>query len=607
MFGRPREMSRNPHSADHTLSEEVALDMSMTDVSLPALLLRRATETPDAPAYIFMDPEVTGTGEAETLTWSQLYRKSLVLADELRLHGAPGDRAAIMAPQGLDYIVSFLGALQAGFIAVPLSVPQFGVHDQRVASALEDSMPVVLLTTSAAVGDVHKYASGQAGRPAPGVIEVDLLDFDETRVVATTDHSRPGAAYLQYTSGSTRTPAGVVVSHRNVTQNVEQVMQDYFGTTTLPEATTVVSWLPFFHDLGLVMGVCSPLVTGRKAVLLSPLAFLLKPACWVQLMAKHPHCFSGAPNFAFELAARRTSDADMEGLDLSRVHVILSGAERVHSATVNRFIDRFAKFGLKDRVVQPSYGLAEATLYVATPDVNDPVRTAHFDLERLAAGVAQRCEAGHDASTELVTYGPPRAYPVRIIDPETGIEKPEGSIGEIWVRGDNVALGYWHKPELTNRMFGAQITQPSPGTPAGPWLRTGDLGVLSEGELFIMGRLKDLLIVDGRNHYPDDIESTIREITGGRVAAIAVDRDTSENLVAIVEVKPARDNEQDSQMNSVSRAVKSAIWKEHNLRVGDLVLVSPGSIPITTSGKIRRSSCADLYRDCEFNRLDIAV
>jgi long chain fatty acid CoA FadD26 len=588
--------------------------MSQTDISpiahlsLPALLLQRATETPDALAYIFMDPEVTGTGEAETLTWAQLHRKSLVLADELRLHGAPGDRAAVMAPQGLDYIVAFLGALQAGFIAVPLSVPQFGVHDQRVASALEDSMPVVLLTNSASVADVNKYASGQAGRPAPSVIEIDLLDYSVTREVSAADNSRPGAAYLQYTSGSTRTPAGVVVSHRNVTANVEQIMLDYFGTTTLPEETTVVSWLPFFHDLGLIMGVCSPLVTGRKAVLMSPLAFLLKPASWIQLMAKHPHCFSGAPNFAFELAARRTSDADMEGLDLSRVHVILSGAERVHSSTVNRFIGRFAKFGLKDRVIQPSYGLAEATLYVATPDVQDPVRTAHFDLEQLAAGVALRCGAGQDASTELVTYGPPRAYPVCIVDPETGIEKSEGAIGEIWVRGDNVALGYWQKPELTERMFRARINQPSAGTPAGPWLRTGDLGVLSEGELFIMGRLKDLLIVDGRNHYPDDIESTIREITGGRVAAIAVEDDTSENLVAIVEVKPAgEDEEQDSQLNSVSRAVKTAIWKEHSLRVGDLVLVSPGSIPITTSGKIRRSSCADLYRDGEFNRLDIAV
>ena len=576
--------------------------MSQTDLSLPALLLRRATEEPDATAYIFLDPEVTGTGEAETLTWSELYRKTLVLAEELRLHGAPGDRAAILAPQGLDYIISFFGALQAGFIAVPLSVPQVGPHDQRVASALEDSMPVVLLTNSSSVGEVNKYASGQAGRPAPAVIEVDLLDFDETRVLDTSDQSGPGAAYLQYTSGSTRSAAGVIVSHRNVTTNLEQAVEAYAA----PVETTVVSWLPFFHDMGLIMGVCSPLVTGGKAVVMSPLAFLLKPASWIQQMAKYPRCLSGAPNFAFELAARRTSDADMEGLDLGEVHAILSGAERVHSATVNRFMERFAPFGLKDTVVQPSYGLAEATLFVATPDVDDTVRTAQFDLEQLAAGIAVRCERSQVGGTELVTYGPTRSDLIRIVDPETGIEKLEGCTGEIWVRGDNVAMGYWQKPELTNTMFRAQISQPSPGTPVGPWLRTGDLGAIFEGELFIMGRLKELLIVDGSNHYPEDIEATVREITGGRVAAIAVEADAKENLVAIVEVKPSS-ADGDSRLHTFSREVKTAIWKFHNLRVGDLVLVSPGSIPITTSGKIRRSSCADLYRDGEFNRLDIAV
>jgi long chain fatty acid CoA FadD26 len=395
----------------------------------------------------------------------------------------------------------------------------------------------------------------------------------------------------------------VIVSHKNVTSNIEQVVADYFAEygAVVTDDTTVVSWLPFFHDMGLIMGVCSPLVTGCNAVLTSPLAFLSKPASWIQLMAENPMCVSGAPNFAFELAMRRTSDADMEGLDLSRVHTVLSGAERVHYSTVRRFIDRFGKFGLKEKVIRPSYGLAEATLYVATPPISDTVGTARFDLQQLAAGVAERCDAGQDSGTQLVSYGPAQAYPVRIVDPETGLELPAGSVGEIWTRGDNVALGYWHKPEQTTRVFRARINNPSEGTPAGPWLRTGDLGALSEGELFIMGRLKDLLIVDGSNHYPEDIEATIREITGGRVAAIAVEDETSENLVAIVEVKPA------PQLDSVKHEVADAVWKSHNLKMGDLVLVSPGSIPITTSGKIRRSSCSEIYREGEFQRLDIAV
>jgi len=572
-------------------------------MTLPALLRHRATTKGDTQAFAFMDGAILGTGHPESLTWSQLYRRVLSLAAELRKTAAKGDRVAILAPQGLDFIVAFYATLQAGLIAIPLSVPLLGVHDQRVEAALEDSTPSVLLTTSAAVADSNRYAKPRGGRPAPTVVEVDIIDVDVTRELDETDDSRPGPAYLQYTSGSTRTPAGVIVSHQNVISNVEQIVRDYFIEFggTVPEETSVVSWLPFFHDLGLIMGVCAPLVTGCDAVLFSPLAFLTKPASWIQLMAKHPLCFTGAPNFAFELAARRTADADMEGLDLSRVHGILSGAERVHYGTVKRFIDRFAKFGLREKVIRPSYGLAEATLYVASPPISDTVRTARFDLGQLAAGIAERCAAADESGTELVSYGRPTAYPVRIVDPETGLEQPAGTIGEIWTRGDNVALGYWHKPELTAQVFRGRINNPSPGTPAGPWLRTGDLGVISDGELFIMGRLKDLLIVDGSNHYPEDIEATVREFSGGRVAAISVEDEASENLVVIVEIKPT------AELAEVKHQVAEAIWKVHNLRVDDLVLVSPGSIPITTSGKIRRSSATELYRDGVFQRMDITV
>jgi long-chain fatty acid adenylase/transferase FadD26 len=579
------------------------------DISIPALLRQRSETAADAAAYTFMDGALDDTGCVESLTWSQVYRRALAVAEELLRFGSTGDRAAILAPQGLDYIVAFLGALQAGFVAVPLSVPQFGVHDLRIASALADSAPVVLLTTSSAVADVDKYASAQRGRPAPAVIEVDLLDSDSTRELDATDHSRPGPAYLQYTSGSTRTPAGVIVSHHNVTANLGQAVRDYFdddGET--PDGTVIVSWLPFYHDMGLIMGVCAPVVTGRCAVLMSPLAFLRKPASWVQLLASHPHSVSAAPNFAFDLAVRRTSDADLAGLDLGGVQAILSGAERVHSATIKRFTERFAPFGLQERVIRPSYGLAEATLYVATPAPGRAVTTARFELGQLSAGLARPCVSGRGGSTELVSYGAPRACLIRIVDPETGTEQSEGAIGEIWVHGDNVAQGYWRKPELSARTFGARIAHPSAGTPAGPWLRTGDLGVMSAGELYIMGRLKDLLIVDGRNHYPDDIESTIQEITGGRVAAIAVEDDDTENLVAIIELKQRGSGDTDAQLlDNVKHEVSSAIWRSHSLRVGDLVLVSPGSIPITTSGKIRRSSCGELYRQGEFHRLDIAV
>ena len=579
-----------------------------TDMSIPAMLAERATTQGDATAYTSMDGAVLGTGHPEMLTWAQVHRRALVVAQELRRCGSTGDRAAILAPQGLDYIVAFFGALQAGFIAVPLPVPESGMHDHRVASALQDSAPAVLLTTSWAVADVNKYANTPSGRPAAELIEVDSLDTDVTRTLDTTDYSRPGPAYLQYTSGSTRSPAGVIVAHHNVISNVRQTICDYLnGADELPDGE-FVSWLPFYHDMGLMLGVFAPLMVKRRAVLTSPLAFLSKPASWMQLIASHPGALSGVPNFAFELAVSRISDEDMAGLDLGGVLAILSGGERVHYATIKRFTARFARFGLKESVLSPSYGLAEATNHVAARQLDQPVKTARFDLEKLSAGVAQRCGDGREGTTELVSYGAPRACLIRIVDPETGAEQPDGVVGEIWVHGDNIALGYWHKPDQTARTFRARINEPTGGTPAGPWLRTGDLGLISDGELFIVGRSKDLLIVDGRNHYPDDIEATIQEITSGRVAAIAVEDDATENLVVIIELKARGSADENAQrLNSVKHEVATAVWKSHNLQVGDLVLVSPGSIPITTSGKTRRASCAELYRKGEFQRLDTAV
>jgi long-chain fatty acid adenylase/transferase FadD26 len=292
---------------------------------------------------------------------------------------------------------------------------------------------------------------------------------------------------------------------------------------------------------------------------------------------------------------------------LGNVLGIISGSERIHTATIRRFTERFSRFNLPDTAVLPSYGLAEATLYVTSLAPGRRPETAWFDYEKLSAGHAKRCRI--DGGVELVSYGPPRASTLRIVDPETRVENPAGKVGEIWVHGDNVASGYWRNPQQSERTFGATLVNPSPGTPQGPWLRTGDLGVFSEGELFIVGRIKDLLIVDGRNHYPDDIEATIQEITGGRVAAISVPGDRSEQLVAVVELKKRGRSEEEAlgRFRAVKREVASAISKSHSVRVADLVLVPPGSIPITTSGKVRRSACVEWYRQDKFSRLDVSV
>lgn len=576
----------------------------MVELSLTALLQERASRRPADTAYTFIDYSVDPQGFAEHLTWGEVHRRASAVADELSLCGASGDRAAILAPQGLEYICAFLGAMQAGYIAVPLPVPQFGAHDERASSVLRDCAPSVILTTSSAVTDVAQYARGESGGPAPVVIVVDSLDPNSSRQPVPAVSQAPKIAYLQYTSGSTRQPAGVVVTHKNVIVNVDQAFHDYFGEA-MPQDTVFVSWLPFYHDMGLIKGICAPLVADRSAVLMSPLAFLQRPARWMQMLATSHGAFSAAPNFAFELAARRTSDEDMAGLDLGGVLGICSGSERVHAATLKRFTDRFAQFNLKESVVRPSYGLAEATVYVATSDLGNASTLTSFDYEKLSSGHARSCESDAVGSTELIGHGTTRSTTLRIVDPDARTENPAGQVGEIWVHGDNVANGYWHKPEETERVFGGRLSNPSEGSPEGAWLKTGDLGVISEGELYIIGRIKDLLIVDGSNHYPDDIEATIQEISKGRAAAISVPNSRTEQLVVIVEVKHrgGSDEEHAQRLRSTRREITSAISTIHRLRVADLVFVAPGSIPITTSGKIRRSTCVERYRQDGFERL----
>jgi fatty acid CoA ligase FadD28 len=397
-----------------------------------------------------------------------------------------------------------------------------------------------------------------------------------------------------------------MISYTNLAVNFEQLLFGYFpksGGVTPPDLT-FVSWLPFYHDMGLVLGVCAPILLGLNAVLTSPVSFLERPARWMELLAANAQVFSAAPNFAFELAARKTSDDDMAGRDLGGVHTILSGSERVHPATLNRFTERFARFNLRNTVVRPSYGLAEATVYVASSRADQPPEIVDFESDELSAGRANRCATG--GGTPLVGYPLLHSPIVRIVDPETQTECPTETTGEIWVHGGNVAAGYWRKPQETDRTFGGMLVAPSAGTPEGPWLRTGDLGFISDGELFIVGRIKDLLIVYGRNHSPDDIEATIQELTGGRVAAIAVPGNGMEQLVVIIEVKKRGDSDEDAMRKFVvvKREVTSAISNSHGLGVADLVLVPPGSIPITTSGKVRRAACAEQYRQAQFVRLD---
>jgi acyl-CoA synthetase (AMP-forming)/AMP-acid ligase II len=576
------------------------------------MLRQCANLNPEGAAFKYVDYGRDWDGVAETVTWYQMYRRMVNVARELRRCASPDDRAVILIPQSLDYIYAFLGAMQAGLIAVPLSLPMGGATDERVDSVMLDASPTVILTTSSVIGDISQHVTAQAIETAPSVIEVDRLDLDAPIGSGIEDDTRQTTVYLQYTSGSTRTPAGVMITYKNLLSNYQQLMSGYFAhlNGVPPRDGFLMSWLPFYHDMGLVLGVCAPIMAGFGAVLTSPIAFLQRPARWLQLMATGGQSFGGAqafsaaPNFAFELAASKTSDDDLAEFDLSAIVTILSGSERVHPATLKRFTDRFARFNFDETVLRPSYGLAEATVYVATSPSDEPPTVIDFDADELSAGQAKRSTG--EGSTALISYEVPRSPTVRIVDPDTCSECPEGTVGEIWVYGDNVAVGYWNRPAETERTFGGRLVSPSDGTPEGPWLRTGDSGFVSENKLFIIGRIKDLLIVRGRNHSPDDIEATIQEITRGRCVAIAVPDDGGEKLVTIIEVKRRGASKEDvkERLGAVKREVTAAISTSHGLSVADLVLVGPGSIPVTTSGKVRRAESIKLYRQGKFKRAD---
>jgi fatty acid CoA ligase FadD21 len=569
----------------------------MPNASVLSVLRERAGLTPDDVAYTFTDYDQDWDGVTESLTWSQLYRQTLNVAHEVGMHGSPGDRALIIAPQGLAYIVGFLGAMQAGFVAVPLSVPVPGSHDERVSAVITDTSPSVVLTTAAVFDVATQYVDDGASMVA--VIAVDTLDLDADKPVDPEVPAGPDIAYLQYTSGSTRLPAGVMISHDNLRVNFEQLLVDFMAQHdgALPAETSLVSWLPFYHDMGLMLGIAAPILSGNPADLMSPIAFLTRPARWVQAMGRHKYSWSAAPNFAFDLAARRTTDAEMAGLELSGILGIINGAERIHPTTLVQFNERFRPVGFRPQMVFPSYGLAEATVYVASGSDNREPEVVEFDADQLTQGVAVRSPGG----VQLLRYGLPVSPLVRIVDADTCQGCPDGVVGEIWTHGGNVSAGYWRKPEQTGSAFGATLVDAPADAPETGWLRTGDQGFISEGDLFIVGRIKDMLIVRGRNHYSDDIEATVQKISRGRVAAIAVTREHSDQLVTIIELKQRPDADELTAMKS---DVIAAISRAHGLQVADIVLVGAGSIPTTTSGKMRRAACVEQYQQGQFVRLD---
>ncbi len=557
--------------------------------TLAGLLAARAAERPERDAYLFL-----ANGEAdraERLTWGELDARARAVAAALAASVPPGERALLLFPPGLDFIAAFFGCLYAGVVAVPAYLPRPNDRSPaRLAAIVRDAAPRAALTTAALAARVRELAALRS-------IAVDALPRQAGSGPLVEPDPR-AIAFLQYTSGSTADPRGVMVSHENLLHN-ERMIGEAFGVG--PESV-VVGWLPLHHDMGLIGNVLQPLHAGAVAVLMSPVAFLQRPRRWLEAIDRYRGTTSGGPNFAYDLCVRKIPPAAREGLDLASWRVAFNGAEPVRAFTLERFAEAFAANGFRRQAFYPCYGLAEATLFVAGPERGRAPRVEEVDAAALARGAAEVATAGdRGASRPLVGCGTARGgQTIAVVDPERGAELSAGEVGEIWVAGESVARGYWGNPEATARDFGARLA----GREGERFLRTGDLGFALDGELFVTGRIKDLIIVRGRNLYPQDLELTAERshagLRPGGGAAFAVDSveggEDGERLVIVQEVERGLAGPEggSAELAEIAAAVRRAVAEEHEAQPHEVILVRAGAVPKTSSGKVRRAACREM-------------
>ena len=580
-------------------------------VTLISLIDRNAANVGDSIAYRYLDFTRSVDGQAVELTWAQFAIRLRAIATRLQQVTSRGERVAILAPQGLDYVAGMYAAVKAGTIAVPLFAPELPGHAERLDTTLRDAQPTVVLTTAAAKEVVEKFLAELPRGGRPQVIVIDQIPDSVGEKFVPVDLELNDISHLQYTSGSTRPPVGVEITHRAVGVNLLQMI---LSIDLLDRTTRGVSWLPLYHDMGLSM-IGFPAVYGGHCALLSPTAFIRRPQRWIHALAAESRTgrvVSAAPNFAYEWTAQRGLPTHGEGVDLSNV-VLIIGSEPVSMDAITTFQKAFAPYGLPRTAIKPSYGMAEAALFVSTIDPDAEATAVYLDREQLGAGQAVRVAADAPNAVAQVSCGRiARSQWAVIVNPETEKELPDGEVGEVWLQGDNIGRGYWGRPDETRLTFGAKLQSRlqegshADGSPVGrTWLRTEDLGVYLDGELYITGRIADLVVIDGRNHYPQDIEATTAEaspmVRRGYVAAFSAPAnelpgsdsdDASERLVIIAE-RAAGTARVDPQ--PAIAAIRAAVAHRHGLPVADVRFLPAGAIPRTTSGKLARRACRAQY------------
>ena len=575
-------------SAERLWLEETAAPSDLK--SLVDVLRIRAATQPNDIGYVFLPDR---DDDRIRLTYTDLYARAQAVALSLIERGQTGDRAALLFPPGLDFVAAFFGCLLAGVVAVPLMIPRRAASRDASAAILADCLPRFAITGR----DLIEEARPELGERLLGA-GVELLFGDLPPAGSSGECNavlpaveRADIAFLQYTSGSTSTPKGVIVSHGNLLQNLEMI-RIAFGNT---RSSTHVSWVPHYHDMGLILNILQSLYIGAVGVLMPPVSFLQRPLSWLRAIHDYRAEIAGGPNFAFDLCIKRHRPEQMRGVDLSCWKLAYNGAEPVRADTLERFAATFAPYGFNPMSSHPAYGLAEATLLVSSGKRGGGSVTRTVSREALQSHLAVSPGRTEDVHRIVGCGRPIPGERLAIVDPESRRRLAAYSIGEVWVAGPHVAQGYWGNGEATKATFGAVID----GEGVQCWLRTGDLGFLDDNdELYITGRIKDLIIIRGVNHYPQDIESTVQDChpalrrhCGAAFSVLGANNE--EQLIVVQEVE--RTYRQQIAREKIVASIREAVTREHDIMAREIVLIRTGTLPQTTSGKIQRSLARQLF------------
>lgn len=573
--------------------------MSSDNLNFPTLLaalLYRAEHQPNDLAYVYLED---GENIELPITFGELDRRARAFAAHLQSVVKPGDRALLLYPTGLEFIIAYLGCLYADVIAVPTTVPHLKRSSPRLLLMMKDAAAHVACTTRAVYEKIKFLAD-------------ENVEFQDVRWVISEDVLSEGAeawikpesapdhiAFLQYTSGSTSVPKGVIITNFNLVRTIEDIRDG----AKMDGRSVIVSWLPVFHDMGLIFGLLTAVYMGIPSYIMSPVSFLEKPFRWLHTISRFKGTHTAAPNFAYELCTRKISEEEKQALDLSSLMFVANAAEPVRLETMIEFSKAFSACGFTFDQFAPSYGLAEATVKVSSKTPGDKVSYCFLNSNELEKN-----------KQVFVPETDPNAYPsigcgwsaigadIRVVNPATNRLCPPDEVGELWIQSDSVAQGYWNRPDVSKETFQAHLAD----TGEGPFMRSGDMGFLHNGQIHIAGRIKDMVIIQGRNYYPQDIELTMEKchpaLRPSCGAAFAIDDGEAEHLIVVHEIR--REYRKMEDFKEVADAIRMAVAKNHGLRVHAAVLIPPSSIHKTTSGKIQRSAVREAFLS---NTLDEAL